>query len=69
MSNATLDKLRLKHPNLPEVVLVKKYYPKVRKHKKKRTWKLKHLKTVEREEEDEGVDADGKKIKQNKRFQ
>lgn len=46
-----IDDFRLKHPNaLPEVIIVKKIFPKYRKKNKSRKWKLQHL---EKEQVDE----------------
>lgn len=36
--------------NLPDVIIVKKHYPKIRKRQKNRIWKLKQLNKVEQDE-------------------
>jgi nonsense-mediated mRNA decay protein 3 len=61
---------------LPEIVLVKKTFPKFRKRQRNRIWKLKHfedkkmeVKTVveEEEEDDDGEDARNNKPKEKKK--
>jgi len=46
---------------LPDVVIVRKTYPRVRRRQKQRIWKLKHFDNVEEEEEEFG----GKKKRGN----
>ena len=54
-----IDDFRLKHPNqVPEVIIVKKVFPKYRKKQKKRAWKLKHL------DKEEGIDEDDEQEQQ-----
>ena len=52
---------------VPEIVIIKKGYPRLRKKAKKRNWKLKHMTKKEEGEEQEGdKEGDGKKIKKNR---
>lgn len=52
INNNTLDQIKQVHPQLPDVILIRKYFPKYRKNlnKHKRNWKLKHLTKEEQEE-------------------
>lgn len=54
---------------VPEIVIIKKGYPRLRKKAKKRNWKLKHM---TKKEDGEDIDkegekmGDGKKVKKNR---
>ena len=52
INNETLDKVKKMHSILPDVILIRKYFPKYRKNlsKQSRNWKLKHLTKEEQEE-------------------
>lgn len=66
----------MKDLNLPDVILVKKTFPKLRKRQKRRFWKLKHFEDegpnmmdggLEKEEEDAPIEVDeDEKIKKPK---
>lgn len=45
INNETLDQVKQSYPLLPDVILIKKYFPKYRKNlsRQRRNWKLKHL--------------------------
>lgn len=43
INNQEIDDFRSNHPNMPEIIIVKKVFPKYRKKHKKRNWKLKHI--------------------------
>lgn len=63
-SNTELDKYKEENEDYPEIIIVKKTYPKYWKKQKKRAWKLKHLdKQAGVEEEEEPVEPQGKKKK------
>lgn len=78
-NNETIDNIKLKLHWLPEVILVKKIFPKYRRKRgtEKRSWNLKHLakEYVEEEPDELAVQAaKGKKekitkVKQNKLFE
>jgi hypothetical protein len=43
INNQEIDDFRNSHPNMPEIIIVKKVFPKYRKKHQKRNWKLKQL--------------------------
>lgn len=52
---------------VPEIVIIKKGYPRYRKKVKKRNWKLKHMTKKEEGEGDAGdISEKEKKIKKNR---
>jgi len=71
-----LEGYKMKDLNLPDVILVKKTFPKLRKRQKRRFWKLKHFEDegpnmmdggLEKEEEDAPIEVDeDEKIKKPK---
>ena len=68
VTSVELEQYREENDRVPEIVIVKKTYPKYRKQKKNRNWKLKHLdKQAAPEEEEEPTKEDGKKKKVPKR--
>jgi hypothetical protein len=61
-NNGELDKYKEENEDYPEIIIVKKTYPRYWKKQKKRTWKLKHMdKQVGVEEEEEQPEPQGKK--------
>jgi nonsense-mediated mRNA decay protein 3 len=44
--------------NLPDVVLVKKTFPKLRRRQKKRFWKLKHFEDADKNMDDGGLEPE-----------
>jgi len=44
--------------NLPDVILVKKTFPKLRRRQKKRFWKLKHFEDADKNMDDGGLDEE-----------
>ena len=45
-----IDEFRASHENAPDVIIVRKTFPKLRKRQKNRYWKLKHLDKEEGQE-------------------
>lgn len=43
INNQEIDDFRLNNTHMPEIIIVKKVFPKYRKKHKKRNWKLKKL--------------------------
>lgn len=70
-NRSELDKHQLKNESLPDIVIVKKTFPKLRKRQRNRYWKLQHFEKTEGDEgEDEQmetvVDDEGNEMEQVK---
>ena len=50
---------------MPEIIIVKKVFPKYRKKQKKRNWKLKHIQKEYGAEDDEDENGGSKPIKKS----
>jgi len=68
-SKGEVDDFRYNYPDAPEIIIVRKTFPKLRRRQRKRYWKLKHFEKAEDAEmgaedanadnENQGDDADG----------
>ena len=65
-----IDEYEMKDLNIPEVVVVKKTFPKYRKNRRTRIWKLKHfddIKGINAVDDEEMSDDDGEEAKEGEK--